>query len=472
MPRWLLILLLSWVYTGCAARPTRLPETVAHGAILRLATDPATQAVLLRSAVARPLVAVGLGPSLSTAHRRLGARSCARFVFDGDLAFPDGTPVRPQDVIDAWERGLADPLAANRWLLAPVLGHATAVEATAAIRQRLRARDDALEICPARPTPDLSSRLAHPDLWPWRKTATGAGWEGPGAFSGAADGLEANPYFPGGGPKVERVELVESGDPGRLLEQGQADLAVVYGTAAAALLDEPRARVRLARLPGWDRSYALWLNDRARWINDPRFRRWLAGVVDRQAMLDFLFDGRGEPVFRLLPEEGGTSEWEVVGRRPLDEPARPQLSLLVDSGDANAGTIARRIKAVLEQQGTEVTIEPRAQLQPELAGGRYQLVLLAHQPPVDDPVLGLLHTLWPLGEAAKDALESLDRASLHEDRERRAQAARLAESELLRDARLVPLIRLHSWLATRTGLAGVRAGPSGILSLDRAEWVR
>ncbi len=80
--------------------------------------------------------------------------------------------------------------------------------------------------------------------------------------------------------------------------------------------------------------------------------------------------------------------------------------------------------------------------------------------------------MWPLGEAAAEAFQRLDRASRISAERRRHERAALVEDSLLADARLIPLVCLHAWLVQHNDLTGVSAGRYGILRLERAEWVR
>lgn len=129
---------------------------------------------------------------------------------------------------------------------------------------------------------------------------------------------------------------------------------------------------------------------------------------------------------------------------------------------------------MLEQAGLSVLLVPTRgdRFREALDDDRFQMALIAHRPPVIDPVLALQHTLWELGNPSPEAWDALQRASWWDREDRRLSAARFAEDTLLREARLVPLVRVYAWLATRPGLEGVVAGPWGVLRLENARWVR
>jgi len=473
----LLILLVSWVYVGCSTerRPAGPGSDPRNGGVVRLLPADAFQARAIRfAAVAGSLAPPGLLVEESEPPLK---SECAAFRVREGARFADGARVGAQSVIDVWEQRLRRDPGAVAWLLSPVLGaddlrrgaarHASGLRATAR---------DRLLICSDRSVADWPLRLSHPDLWLLRHEDDTGRPVGAGAFEAIEAGSALARTVAAGraAPSVDRVEFVGAGeiDPGLMFERDAVDLALVSSRAAGALLDAPESPVRLTRAPLWDTVYALRLSDRARWVNDPRFRAWLASAIDRPAMLRFLFDGRGEPAFRL--SGAGGAEWSVPDSRPFAASSSPRLRLSYSPEDAHAVSIASRLKAGLEQQGLEILLEPigAGGLRQALDAGDLQMALVAHRPPVEDPVLALLHTLWNAGLSRDAAWELLEQASWWPPGESRRSAAVYAEDTLLRDARVVPLVRLSVWLAADPELDGVSVGPWGILTLDRARWKR
>jgi hypothetical protein len=279
---------------------------------------------------------------------------------------------------------------------------------------------------------------------------------GPFLDDGGA-GLVPNPLHAGPGPHVERVRFLQADgtDPGLMLRLGEADLAVLYGREAGGLIDDDEQPLRMSRAPGWDRTYFLWLEPRHRWINDPALRRWLAGVLDREPMLRFLFDGRGAAAYSLSsPEPNGPSRSEPEGT-PFGRHSRPRLSLRFDPHDPHARSIAARIRAVLDSRGVELTLLPRDEqrLLDELRAKEVELALLVHRATSEDAVEALGRTLERLGSGDGSP-----------------GSARRTEQALLADARIVPLVRLDAWLARPHRLEGVTAGAYPVLRLEQARW--
>ncbi len=435
-------------------------------AVRLLETEPDQARAVRRSAVSRRAVLTVIdngGPGVGDPE----GTSCSRFRV--------APPADPETIISAWEAGLRRPDGAHRWLLAPVLGSRELVLAGATHASGLRDERGMLVVCAANPMPDWPLRVAHPELWPHRVDPVSRQVQGDGPFRWSADGTSLVRSRPGPASRTERIELVQAQDreAAALISRGQVDLAIVYGATADTLLDADAPPVRLERIPGWDKVYALWLNPASRWVNDPRFRRWLAGTIDREAMVRLVFGGRGEPAFRLRTGDDETLPWPATAGRPIAPSSSPRLVLTFDGEDPHARSIAARIKAVLEQDGLVLDLEPRSgdERRAWLESG-FQMALVAHHPPIADPVLGLQHTLWPLGQAAADAFQRLDRASRISPDHRRHERAALVEDSLLAEARLIPLVRLHAWLVRHNDLTGISAGRYGILRLERAEWVR
>ena len=127
MPWLLLILLLSSAYVGCAARPelSGPPPPPRSGGQVRILAGLHREG-FLKSFVAAPLVPGALAAS-SSAPRAVGGSDeagdgCWLFAIDPHARFPNGSQVRPTDLVTAWETGLREPASAHHWLLSTVEG--------------------------------------------------------------------------------------------------------------------------------------------------------------------------------------------------------------------------------------------------------------------------------------------------------------------------------------------------------------
>ena len=477
----LLILLLSWAYAGCLRAPveTAPPETAAlpqPGGVVRVLVSEGWQAeaVLTFNVGAAPWKPER-GASSGDGSLPPGGGECISISLDARPGLPGKDEPDPQDIVDAWVRGLRDTRSSHRWLLRPVSGCLDVAEGRRLTAGGLTPRAGGVELCLSRETPDLDQRLVHPALRLLPGSAGDAAHEGLGPFVQTTPGtLQANPAFAGPGPYLESVELVSTpgADASVLFRLGDLDLAVLYGREAAALAASTDLAVSTARLDDWDRVYFLWLESSRRWVNDPTFRRWLAESIDREGLLRYVFDGHGSAATTL---SGGAAAAEppLGGRRPFGSGSRPRLSLGYDRDDAAAGAIAARLQAGLDVLGVELGLHPLAgdELVSGAGGASLSMRLLAHAPRSSDPVLALVDTLSALRPETDSALRLLDQASMTPEPDGRRAGAWLAEDGLLLDRRVVPLVRLDAWLAARVGLRGVTTAP-GELGLGGAWWKR
>jgi MarR-like DNA-binding transcriptional regulator SgrR of sgrS sRNA len=389
-------------------------------------------------------------------------------------SYPGGLPVEPADLVSDWERRVEDPASEHRWLLADLHGLEAWLAGGAPVVEGLAVDGDRLVVCLDGAGLDFDLRLAHPALDHLR--SDGDGPVGPGAFRiSGPDAFEVNPDFAGERPLLERIRWLEADDDPRLLFRlDEVDLTVVYGRSADLLLRDPDPPARLERVDRLDRVYFVWIDPSQRWLNDPAFRSWLAGRVDREGLVRFVLGGRGEPALRLVSSDERGEAWPARDARPFAAGSRPRFRLGYDESDRLAARIAERIRTSLELDGIDLLPEPRpaARLRRELSRREAPLVLLAHHPPLEDPLLGLVDTLWRLGPGARDAIARLREASRLTDPKLRDDATRLAEHGLLVEARLVPLVRAHAWLAVDAALHGAAVDRQGRLRLEDAWWER
>jgi len=473
MRRAILILLLAGAYVSCASRgldPARPDGKARPGGEARVLVGAALSRIdFVRSTIAAPLTS---GGGLVGAVRREaavgGAGSCWSLALEG--RYPDGSRVRPEDLVEAWSSELAEPDSSLRWLLGDLVGLDAWLVGGRGSIAGLRARGESLSLCFEGEVEDLTARLEHPALAFSRPRDDG--FVGPGPFAAErADALAANPSYAGSAPWLDEVRGIASDDAAALLfELDAIDVAVIEGDAVTSLAD---SAVAIRRLEDWDSTWYLWIGDDQRWVLDPAFRAWLAGSVDRDAMVRYLFDGHAAAVFSLAP--GATTEplWVEPRRRPFASGSRPRLVLHRIAGDLAGERIAARLQQELGLLGVElrvVALEVQG-LESALERGEVAMALLSSRPANDDPILRLSQALAPLGPSAADALQRLKHANPTAPA-LRGDAAWLVEHGLLLDARLVPLLRLEAWLAVRDGLRGVRSGATGRLELERAWWSR
>ncbi len=340
---------------------------------------------------------------------------------------PDGEPCwrfrlrdpRGEEIVADWsarlaagDPGLLDLLAGVRGLDA-VRGGGRPVG--------LRADGDRLWVCTARDDPMLPRRIAHPAAWPRLDR----------------------------GAAVADVVAVDAGDPA-------ADARAWFGAPDP---DGPVADRAAIPIESWDPVWVLWLNPTARWTADPTFRAWLARSIDREDLAAVTAGGGAAAAHLLIPDPDRPAP-EVPDVRPFADGSRPRLVVGFDRRDPIARTIGSRLKARMAEVGIELDLDPVDAL-PVDAIGRDRspsAMLFATLPASTDPSLRLLETLAGLGAAGEPFADRL-RARPFETGEPRDVRARAVQWELLRSARLVPLVRVETVLAGHLrGFAPVAGG--------------
>ena len=423
-----------------------------------------------REPAAEPAAGSGIAPAPAA------ARPVERWTIHLDplARFADGTTVTVADVIASWEALLRSPGSPHRFLLDPIDGAAAFRDRKAERIAGLAGDGSELHLTLTHATPDLPARLAHPALGVGRPSREGAP-RGSGAFDAAPGELDVrgNPYQAGGRPYLDGFRVVAAGaiDPALLIDANAADAAIVYGRSAGRLLETPSANVTVTRWPTADRAYFLFLNPGSGFFATSRaIRTLLTGSVDRDAVLRYLFDGRGETLTSFFPEAPPP---EPMAPGPTLSGSRSRVPLTFDRDDPQALSVAARAKAAWQEIGIVADLEglDASTLRDRLARGDYAAAIGLRQPGSRDPILSLWETLAALGPLATQSAPGLAEAALDPDPLARLAGARRAEAALIDQGFLLPLVRLDAYLASRPRLVGVEPSQPGLLRLDDA-WLR
>lgn len=335
------------------------------------------------------------------------------------------------------------------------------------------ARGRVIEVLVSRPADErrLASGLTSADS---RARQELSAWVA-GPFRRGADPVEferepASP-MPRGGISRLRIRVVPRSQVESGLRRNDVDLAVLHGPPLDPTLLEPSRGLRVDRLEAWEITWALWLNPRARWLNDPRLRRWLVDVIDRPALLELVLAGHGDLVGGLFVDE--SPRVAVRPPRPLSHDARPRLELLLDEDEPGAGPIAARLKAELDSQGFQIVLVPRSgeSFRRTLGSSDFSIALLTQASGAGEALATLSATLSAINPQPVELSRALAEARLIQNPKLHGDLARSVARSLGLDGRLTALVRTRAWRVAGPGLRVRRPSGSDHLDLPSARLV-
>jgi oligopeptide transport system substrate-binding protein len=418
-----------------------------------------------------------------------------RFVFHlrQGMTFHDGSPVRAQDFVFAWNR-LADPLAA-----APYAFLLESVEGFDRYQQQIRvtrlsgavARDDrTLEVTLVRPWRDFVSLLGHPALSPVPPAAGGGSFAsqpvGNGPYRLAAPISPGTPllllrfegYF-GALPLVPTLEYRTfdvASDAWPEFLAAELDVAPI----PPALLAEAESNygdhgiTELAQLLycGFDREDPRFA--------DPALRRAVSLAMGRDVVAADVYGGAAIPATGIIPPSLPGYRPDACGGRCLRdlEAARAQTAEVPRASRAFsldyptsplADQLARTLVAQLGEAGLMVT--PRARnpirFQDVLEDGGQDMFCLVWTADYPRPQ-ALLEPLVESGSADNHANVSdrdldilLERGRAEANAEIRTEVYAEAERLVLERMHVIPVVWFRSHLAVRPGVEGFVVDPLG-----------
>ena len=419
----------------------------------------------------------------------------SRFVFHlrTGMTFHDGSPVRAQDFVFAWNR-LADPLAA-----APYAFLLETVEGFDRYQQQVRvtrvsgvvARDDrTLEVTLVRPWRDFVSLLGHPALSPVPPAAGGGSFasqpvgNGPFRLAGSISPgtpllLERFEGYIGTPPLVPTLEYVTFDVPSEAWPEflaGELDVAPI----PPALLAEAESSygehgiIELARL-----LYCGFDEEDPR-FDDPALRRAVSLAIGRDVVAADVYGGAAIPATGILPPSlPGYRPDACVGRcvRDLeaaqalvaDLPRASRTFSLDYPASPLADRLARTLVAQLQEAG--LTVTPRARnpigFQDVLEDGGQDMFCLVWMADYPRPQ-ALLEPLVESGSADNHANVSdrdlnvlLERGRAEANFEIRNEIYAEAERLVLERMHVIPVVWFRSHLAVRPGVEGFVVDPLG-----------
>jgi peptide/nickel transport system substrate-binding protein/oligopeptide transport system substrate-binding protein len=409
------------------------------------------------------------------------------------VQFHDGTPVRAQDFVAAWNR-LADPFRPSpfAFLLERVEGfHEYNVTLDQDHITGVVARDDrTLEVRLTEPWPDFVSLLGHPALSPVPEASAFPGYSarpvGNGPFQlagelapGAPIALTAFPGYYGPAPGVAGLELSVYADPEAAWPDflaGDLDVSPI----PAGLVPEAEAQFGSEGVVTLARLVHCGFNLRDPRFRDPSLRRAVSLAIDRQRLVDRVYGPVAVPADGVVPPTipgyargacGALCRLDQAEAAALvaDLPARSRSFALDYASSPVGDRLARELAAQLAGVGLEVN--PRAHQEREYRellerGGQrfFCLVSVADYPRQQALLEPLMLSTSPdnhtgVEDGRLDRL--LERARAARDPRVRERLYRKAERRGLSLAPLVPLAWFRSRLAAGPDVGGLAVNPLG-----------
>ncbi|GAB3489133.1 ABC transporter substrate-binding protein [Nocardiopsis coralliicola] len=250
----------------------------------------------------------------------------------------------------------------------------------------------------------------------------------------------------GDAPAVDAVEFRYFDDPtalGNALSTGELDVVSAIGSAddLERFTSEDRFRLIEGTTNG---EVVLGLNQRREAFTDDRVRQAIAHAVDRDAILDTVWNGHGTAIGSMVPP---TDPWftDLTGTYPhdperaeelLDEAGATDLSL--DFRVPNlpyAMSTAQVVQSQLEEVGITTEIEPlefpAVWLEDVFSGHDYDLTLIQHTEGRDLPMFGDPDYYWGYdSDALREELDAADRGTEAEQTEHMEEASRILAEDV------------------------------------------
>jgi len=307
--------------------------------------------------------------------------------------------------------------------------------------------------------------------------------------------LEADASHWAGAPRLKHLvfrKLPDEDSLVRALLAGEVDVTSAVGQERVDRL-HGRPEIALDSQVGLNIAF-LSINNQRPPFDDPRVRQALARAVDREALVDGVLGGHGEPARNPLPPH----LWGYAARSReliLDRPAARRL--LAQAGHASGFEttlltvqttrpylpapirLAERLRAELAEIGVRTRLREvpswNAYIE-QTTRGDYDLAILGWQADTTDPndFLSALLASEAIGATNRSRYHSdvmdglLKQGRRARDPAERAAIYRQAQEQFQKDMPWVPLYHVSAFTAYRRAVHGLSVGPTGVLRYEKA----
>lgn len=427
-----------------------------------------------------------IAPGLASEWSYNGAGTKLTLTLQPGAAFSDGSPVTPADVV----------FSVQQWMGGAQYGALYSNFIKGAAPQG----DDAVVITLTAPSSALLGVLT------WSNSAIV-----PADFGGrSADEFYANPvgagpfaiesatddeihlvrnehYWAEGEPYLDELTYKVVADTSQRLLQVQSGDAGLADRVPTDNLSAVDASSSVVSVPSSSMSVISFAQTAAP-MNDPHFRKAVSLAIDRQALVDSVYEGKAGLAAGLLPnnvpgDEGcPTCDWSAFDPDAAKadaaqaEGADQTVELMVDSARGIDLLAAQAIQPMLADAGIDVQIKQvdSATLLSRMAGGDYQMVIgnyAAQAPTPVDPLSFIAATGYLFtGADPNIALGSLVAVSSASSVADQAKAVAAFEKQNYDAMTVVPLVSPNVSSVTGASTHGLELLPSGLYDAA-ALWV-
>lgn len=445
-------------------------------------------------------------PALATNVDISADRLVYRFHLQENATFQDGSPIDAEAVVQSFNRASDPAIAGGDGSTLPAATYFDDIVGSGA---RLSGDADTIagvvgldrwtvQMTLQRPAVNFLSKMAGmPAAIVDVTTANGGDWwqhaNGSGPFRIADYNpqedlmLEAFDGYVNGRPRLDTVTVLfgtRALQPLNLYEAGDIDVTTVPSWALDRILspNDPLHN-ELIEIPQLATTF-IGLNPNVPPFNNPDVRRIVALAVDRQKLVDVMFDGRVQLAHGMIPPGIGDSEWQSaipdhdpVQAHELAEHAKPMEApiVLVEPGAGISNVVAQ----VLERDvglSVDVVDEPLAEFSEQLTRRRlpaFVLTWVADYPDPENVLATLLRTGSPnnyIGYSNPAFDRLVDQAGAEADSKRRRSLYLEAQQLAIDDSVIIPLYHQVSYTLAQPWVRGLTQTEIGILSLENV-WI-
>ena len=300
----------------------------------------------------------------------------------------------------------------------------------------------------------------------------------------------ANENYWGEAPDIKRVlirAVPEGASRAQLVQSGDVSLAADIPIPQRAAI-ESADNAEIVQQPDTNR-HNISLNTRDPKLADARVRRALSLAIDREAIVDAVYQGYAEPALTpmassLIPgQEQSVSHDPEAARQLLQEAGAGTLSLTLTINNERPGPFAEDMARLIQADWNKIGVKTQidaipsgADFEAAVAKKSLQAYLYTERPAFADPGYALFlylnsgSSLNNTGYANKELDALIKQILATEPGEERDALLKQATDTIAADSPTINLVEVPDVVATATDLTGYTALPTGSTAFEDLSW--